>query len=559
MERHSLKREQDIPSYKTLCSLDNFERAFKRARRGKTLKPYVIEFEENLKENLQTLRTELLFHTYSPQPLKTFILRDPKTRKISKSAFRDRVIHHAICNIIEPAFDKTFIHDSYANRLGKGTHNAIQRFDTFKRKVSKNNTATCFVLKADIRHYFDTVDHDILLSLLKKKVKDEKIIWLIKRILENHKIDQHGKGMPLGNLTSQFFANVYLNELDQFVKHELHAKYYIRYVDDFVILDTSRNNLEHYKGRIETHLKEHLKLTLHPEKSQILKLEKGIGFLGFRIFFHHKLLQQKNLRKFKNKIEKMKHLYKQEKIEREKIIEKFEGWLTYASQANTYKYRRRITAKFDASFPVQAKINITSVKKHENFNNEIDSSKIEFSHQKTRQLIRKGLSIKQIAQARGIKEGTVWNHIFRIIEHYQLQLKEILPKEKIKIILLNIKSPDDTLKGVKERIFDDSITFNEIACVLANQRGKHAKKTITYFISWYQMTNCKRKCYHSKKQRQECRIKFQQFASINQNMTFTKKEFLTFFHDHVHICVLPDHEKKHFMSWREFRKNKHQM
>lgn len=198
-----------------LCSYDNLELAWHKARKHKTLKPYVIEFEKNLKENLMVLRAELLLHSYRPRPLKTFILRDPKTRVISKSDFRDRVIHHAICNIIEPIFDKSFIYDSYANRKGKGVLKALERFDYFKRKVSRNNTKNCFVLKADIRHYFDRVDHKILIRILKRKIKDEKVIWLIRIILSNHKTKDSGKGMPLGNLTSQFFANIYLNELDQ--------------------------------------------------------------------------------------------------------------------------------------------------------------------------------------------------------------------------------------------------------------------------------------------------------------------------------------------------------
>jgi len=171
-------------------------------------------------------------------------LRDPKTRKISKSAYRDRVVHHALCNIIVPDFDKDFIYDSHANRIGKGTLKAIERFDKFKRIVSKNNTRECFVLKADIKHYFEEVDHQILINIIRKKIKDEKAIWLIERILAvNKKI----KGMPLGNLTSQFFANLYLNELDQFAKHELKAKHYIRYVDDFVILYEDKEQLEKWK------------------------------------------------------------------------------------------------------------------------------------------------------------------------------------------------------------------------------------------------------------------------------------------------------------------------
>lgn len=172
--------------WEELYSYENLELAFRKARKHKTLKPYVIEFEKNLKGNLLQLRTELLIHAYKPRSLKTFILRDPKTRKISKSEFRDRVIHHALCNIIEPIFDKSFIYNSYTNRKGKGTLKALKRFDDFKRKVTKNNKRKAFALKADIKHYFETVNHKILLNIIKKKIKDKKVIWLIKKILENY-------------------------------------------------------------------------------------------------------------------------------------------------------------------------------------------------------------------------------------------------------------------------------------------------------------------------------------------------------------------------------------
>ena len=171
--------------WKELCSFDNLELAYKKARKHKTTKDYVINFEKNLNNNLLLLRSELLLHCYNPKPLVNFIVRDPKTRKISKSDFRDRVVHHALCNIIEPIFEKRFIFDSYANRKGKGTLKAIQRFDYFKRKVSKNNTIKCIVIKADIKKYFESIDHEILMKTIKKKIKDNKFLWLIKRILGN--------------------------------------------------------------------------------------------------------------------------------------------------------------------------------------------------------------------------------------------------------------------------------------------------------------------------------------------------------------------------------------
>lgn len=173
--------------YTQICAYENLENAFKKARKGKTTKQYIVEFEKNLKENLNQLRTELIFHTYLPKSLKTFILRDPKTRKINKSAFRDRIVHHALCNVIEPLFERTFIHDSYANRQGKGVLKAIERFDVFKRKVSHNLTRACFVLKADIYHYFETVHHATLLSMIKKRIQDERVLWLIRCILANYK------------------------------------------------------------------------------------------------------------------------------------------------------------------------------------------------------------------------------------------------------------------------------------------------------------------------------------------------------------------------------------
>ena len=165
--------------------MKNLIHAWKKARKGKTRKPYVMEFEENLAYNLKMLHEELKNQSYKHNPLATFILRDPKTRRINKSEFKDRIVHHAFINIIEPIFDPTFIYDSCANRKNKGNLLALRRFEIFIRKVSKNNAAPCFVLKADIKHYFQEINHNILLEIIKRKIKDEKVIWLIKRILES--------------------------------------------------------------------------------------------------------------------------------------------------------------------------------------------------------------------------------------------------------------------------------------------------------------------------------------------------------------------------------------
>ncbi|MBD3164069.1 hypothetical protein GF323_02640 [Candidatus Woesearchaeota archaeon] len=350
-----MQKPKDL--YDALCSYDNLFLAYKKARKHKTTKVYVIEFESNLEINLNQLRSELLLHSYQPKHLVNFTVRDPKTRKISKSEFRDRVIHHALCNIIEPIFDKTFISDSFANRIDKGTLNAVKRFDHFRRKANKNNTLPCYVLKADIRKYFENINHNILLKIIKHKIKDKNIIWLIRKILKNCATQRGGeglfnceKGMPLGNLTSQFFANVYLNELDKYVKHKLKAKYYIRYVDDFVILGSDKNRLEKHKENINNFLRQKLKIDLHPDKSKILPMGSRLTFLGFRIFSHHKLLKKSNLRNMRKKFRLMIYWYKNCEIDYDSIYDFMEGWFAYAKHANTHNLRKKISAELDSNF-----------------------------------------------------------------------------------------------------------------------------------------------------------------------------------------------------------------
>jgi methionine--tRNA ligase beta chain len=325
--------------YYKIYKWENLLLALKRARKGKTKKDYVIKFEENIIKNLQDLQFELMTKTYNPKPLKTFILRDPKTRKISKSHFRDRIIHHALCNIIEPIFQKTFIYNSCANQKGKGNIFAIKRFDKFKRKITRNgkqkgwfnnNQVKGYCLKADIKHYFEEVNHKILINIVKKKIKDKNTIQLITKILKNYQNKK--KGMPLGNLTSQFFANIYLNELDYFTKHKLKTKYYIRYVDDFIILSSNKGELIMWKKEIKYFLKNKLSLQLHSQKSNIIKISQGIDFVGFRIFCNFRLLRKRNIRKMKEKIK----LYEDGKITQQEFKEIFQGWNAYAKWAKIY-------------------------------------------------------------------------------------------------------------------------------------------------------------------------------------------------------------------------------
>lgn len=322
--------------YPHLCSMGNLTLAWRKARKNKGSTYQVRQFERNIEKDLLGLHKELVSKKYKPKPLKTFILRDPKTRVISRSHFRDRVIHHALINTIGEIFEKRFIFDSCANQKNKGTPLALKRFEKFKKKVTKNNKQHAFCLKADIQHYFQEVNHNVLMKIISNKIKDKNILLIAKRILKNVNFKQ--KGMPLGNYTSQFFANVYLNELDYFVKHTLKAKYYIRYVDDFVILHPSKRELEQLRSRIDNFLRNELKIELHPDKSGITSLSKGIDFVGFRNYLYHRLPRKRNVRKMFSKVKR----YKEERLNKKQILEIFQGWNAYSSWANSYKLRRNI-------------------------------------------------------------------------------------------------------------------------------------------------------------------------------------------------------------------------
>ncbi len=202
-----------------------------------------------------------------------------------------------------------------------------------------------YALKADIRHYFDTVDHEILLAIIERKIKDPNIIWLIKLILNNYTFEIAGKGMPLGNLTSQFFANVYLNELDQYVKHKMKIKYYIRYVDDFIIFDKDKHVLEKWKAEIDEFLKCNLKVDLHPEKSMIIPLNKGITLLGYRAFPNNRLIKRSNSRRIWKRLKIFKDRYDKGELSRFELANRIGGWFAYAKFANTYKIRKRVFIK----------------------------------------------------------------------------------------------------------------------------------------------------------------------------------------------------------------------
>ena len=280
-----------IHTYDDIISIENLLEAWQEFVRGKRKRKDVQEFQLHLIDNIFSLYLDLKDKTYHHGPYYAFNISDPKPRNIHKATVRDRLLHHAIYRILYPYFDKKFISDSYSCRLNKGTHKANQQFQKYFRKVSKNNTGTCWVLKCDIRKFFANINHGILLEILKKHIPDEDAINLLKTIMKSFHSMESGKGLPLGNLTSQLLVNIYMNEFDQFLKHKLKAKYYIRYADDFVLFGHDRLHLTLLLKEIDIFLNKELKLSLHPDKVYIKTYTSGVDFLGWVHFSDHRVLR----------------------------------------------------------------------------------------------------------------------------------------------------------------------------------------------------------------------------------------------------------------------------
>lgn len=278
--------------FEKIISLENLFLAWNEFKKGKENKKDVQRFTLNLEDNIFSLYYKLENDSYRHSHYTSFYISDPKLRHIHKAKVRDRLLHHAIIRIINPIFEKSFIFDSYSSRKNKGTHRAIKRLWSFAWRLSRNNTKTVWVLKCDIKKFFESVDHNILLNLLKKKISDEKTSSLLKEIIRSFN-GLSSKGIPLGNLTSQLFSNIYLNEMDQFIKRKLRIKYYIRYADDFVVLSSNELFLKNIIHTLGAFLKEKLDLRLHSRKVIIEKWNRGIDFLGYVSFPYYFALRTK--------------------------------------------------------------------------------------------------------------------------------------------------------------------------------------------------------------------------------------------------------------------------
>ena len=266
--------------------------AWKNFKSDKSDKKDVQIFQRNLMENLLGLHRDLKTKSYKHSGYFAFKISDTKPRDIHKALVRDRVLHHALYQKMYFFFDQKFISDSYSCRKWKGTHKSINQFKCYFQKVSKNNTKTCFVLKCDIRKFFANIDHKILIDILSKSILDKDILWLLTDIIQSFNTKRKiNIGLPLGNLTSQLLINIYMNEFDQFVKHRLKVKYYIRYADDFVILSQDKIYLEDILKQMKEFLENDLKLTMHPNKVFIKTISSGVDFLGWVHFPKHRVLR----------------------------------------------------------------------------------------------------------------------------------------------------------------------------------------------------------------------------------------------------------------------------
>lgn len=362
--------------FETISSLENLMYSFYHARRLKRYYDVVCQFDFTLENNLIKLRNELVDESYTPLPYHHFIVTDPKTRHIAAPHFRDRVVHHAVVGIIEPLFEKRFITDSYACRKEKGTHfsmKRIKKFLTAARTYYGKNT-DIFVLQCDIRKFFSSISWDILLKIIKRRISCPKTFRLIEKIITTHKTYQKScyfqnkasqmslflpdkgnnsdnlldeivsikdrRGLPIGNLTSQLFANVYLNELDQFVKHILRIHWYGRYMDDFLFIHPDKQYLKEIKEQVGLFLKDKLKLNLHPHKVSIYNVNQGVPFVGYRIYYDHVLIRGSTLLRSQKRYRKKLRLVKLGKLTKEKLEQTEKSMIGHLKHANSYNLKR---------------------------------------------------------------------------------------------------------------------------------------------------------------------------------------------------------------------------
>jgi len=362
-----------------IFALENIHRQYIRCRRNKRNTVNALRFEYNLEENLIRLQEELESRTYAPSRSVCFVLKQPKLREIFAADFRDRVVHHILVEYLEKIWEPIFIYDSYACRRGKGTHAAVHRLQTLMRKVSRNGTRTAYFIHMDIHGFFLHIDKEVLFGIIARRLKDEKVLWLARQVIFHDctknfvlkgkrgllkKIPPHKtlfgtenkRGLPIGNLASQFFSNVYLNELDQFVKHRLKSRYYIRYSDDFVLLHEEKERLLEWKEEIKEFLQSRLRLLLNERRQSFGPLNNGVDYLGYIVRPHYLLVR----RRVVNRLKASLVMYEKVLVRREDdctvlrfdrtVLEKLMAtWSSYAAHltmAHTYRLKQKLLGRF---------------------------------------------------------------------------------------------------------------------------------------------------------------------------------------------------------------------
>lgn len=319
---------------------ENLWFAAKKAQRGKRRLPEVYAFHADLESNLLELQRDLRAGAYTPGVYRDFYVYEPKRRLISAAPYRDRVVHHAVYRVMEPIFDPIFIYDSYACRVGKGTHAAADRYTEFCRQAD-------YVLKCDIEKYFDSIDHLILLGEIERYVRDEAFMRLVHLIVNSNDTregTQPGKGLPIGNLTSQFFANLYLNRFDHWLKEELRLRFYIRYVDDFVILHNDKRFLHEVRAAIAEKLME-LQLRLHPKKQNVFPVSEGCDFMGYRIWRERRRLRPESGYRAQRRLKRLAREFRTGAIRIQDVRQSIMAWIGHAKHADTWKLRESMFQK----------------------------------------------------------------------------------------------------------------------------------------------------------------------------------------------------------------------
>jgi len=330
--------------------------AYLEARRGKRRKRAVAEFEFNLEPELLRLQTELADGAWRPGPYHSFYVQEHKRRLITAAPFRDRVVHHALLNVLEPVFEPTFIHDSYACRVGKGQHKAIDRYQHWARGHK-------YVLRGDVRKFYPSVDHGILMAILRRRIRDRRVLALCEAILASGAGILEGeyelawfagdglftplerrRGLPIGNLTSQFFGNVYLNEMDHFIKERLHVRCYLRYMDDLALFGQDKAEMAGWLDQVSGALAR-FRLALNPARTRVWQVRVGVEFLGLRVYPGHRLIRRATAHRYCRRLRRLVFLRRTGRATFQNVRDSLAAWFGHTVRANAYRLNREILGR----------------------------------------------------------------------------------------------------------------------------------------------------------------------------------------------------------------------